>query len=183
MNILHIDSCALGDRSVSRRQSAAAVGALVAITPAAHVVYRDLAAAPLSHVSGPLMQVLRQQWDPTMPMNAELQAEVLQSDALRREFIDADVVVLAAPPGALGSSLLPSTLQVWLDRLLLAAADLPLALARDKRILLVLASGDLSAEQPDTLQAITQHWAAVFQHLGVGAVETFHSEQALRQAA
>src|SRR5471030_744390 len=63
MKILHIDSCALGDNSTSRRAGAALVSIMQEESPSARVVYRDLAAAPLSHVSGPLLRVMRREWD------------------------------------------------------------------------------------------------------------------------
>jgi FMN-dependent NADH-azoreductase len=52
MSLLHIDSSILGQTSVSRQLSAEAVAAITAATPNSKVVYRDLAAAPISHLSG-----------------------------------------------------------------------------------------------------------------------------------
>lgn len=115
MNILHIDSCALGDHSTSRQISAAAIAALTAANEQATVLYRDLAASPLSHASGPLLQVISQRWDAGIPMNAELRAEALQSASLLQEFLDADMVVLGAP---MHNFSIPSTLKAWMDRLL-----------------------------------------------------------------
>lgn len=115
MNILHIDSCALGDHSTSRQITAAALAALTAAAPQASVRYRDLAAAPLSHASGPLLQVISQRWDADIPMNGELRAEALQSASLLREFQEADVLVLGAP---MHNFSIPSTLKAWMDRLL-----------------------------------------------------------------
>ena len=46
MNLLHIDSSILGDNSVSRAISAAAVAALTAEDPSLTVVRRDLGAQP-----------------------------------------------------------------------------------------------------------------------------------------
>ena len=115
MNILHIDSCALGDHSTSRQLSSAAIAALTAANQQATVLYRDLAASPLSHASGPLLQVISQRWDADIPMNAELRAEALQSASLLQEFLDADMVVLGAP---MHNFSVPSTLKAWMDRLL-----------------------------------------------------------------
>jgi len=115
MNILHIDSCALGDHSTSRQITAAAITALTAANEQATVLYRDLAASPLSHASGPLLQVISQRWDADIPMNAEVRAEALQSASLLQEFQDADLVVLGAP---MHNFSIPSTLKAWLDRLL-----------------------------------------------------------------
>lgn len=115
MNILHIDSCALGDHSTSRQLTAAAIAALTTDHTTATVLYRDLAASPLSHASGPLLQVISQRWDADIPMNAELRAEALQSASLLQEFQEADVVVLGAP---MHNFSIPSTLKAWMDRLL-----------------------------------------------------------------
>ena len=54
--ILHIDSSVLGDNSASRRLSADIVASLLRATPGAAVSYRDLAAAPLAHLSGAVLQ-------------------------------------------------------------------------------------------------------------------------------
>lgn len=115
MNILHIDSCALGDHSDSRQYTAAIFSQLTMDYPKAKLHYRDLAAAPLSHASGPLLQVLSQRWDATIPMSNELSAEALQSASLMQEFIDADIVLIGAP---MHNFSVPSTLKAWLDRLL-----------------------------------------------------------------
>ena len=49
MNILHIDSSALGGHSVSRQLSLAVVETLTRTNPGTRLVYRDVAAHPLSH--------------------------------------------------------------------------------------------------------------------------------------
>ncbi len=181
MNILHIDSCALGDHSTSRQLTANAVAALAEIDHTARVIHRDLAAAPLSHVSGPLMQAMRGQWSKHIPMNAELRAEVLQSESLLQEFLDADVLVLGAP---LCNFSLPSTLKAWLDRLLLGstpdACRLPQELLRDKRVLLLSTPSHDVGEQPGMMVALESHLKTVFSHIGVNILETFHSEQSLQ---
>lgn len=115
MNILHIDSCVRGDQSRSRQHTAATVAKLTAAHPGARTIYRDLAAAPLSHVSGPLLQAMSRQWNAAIPMHPDLRAEVLLSAALLQEFIDADIVVVGAP---MHNYFAPSSLKVWLDRLL-----------------------------------------------------------------
>lgn len=175
MNILHIDSSALGDHSASRRQTAATVAELCAGQGETHVVYRDLAAAPLSHISGPLLQALRGEWNQALPMNAEVRAEVLQSESLLREFQDADVVVLGAP---LCNFSIPSTLKVWVDRLLQVGNK---ASAQDadrpaKRVIVamqgacVISSGSPLAVQQET------YFRAVFNHIGISELEIMHSD-------
>lgn len=173
MNILHIDTCALGDINGSRQSSAAVVAAL-SPDGAARIVYRDLAAAPLSHISGPLLQVLRQQWDDTIPLNAEVRAEAMLSQSLLREFLDADLVVLAAP---LYNFSIPSVLKAWLDRILhlapgLGAADGAARLA-GKRVLLITSccSPAEQAAQQRMMDEHEHHLARVFRHIGIARPE------------
>jgi FMN-dependent NADH-azoreductase len=49
MNLLHVDSSALGAHSVSRELSRAVVDAWKLAHPGAKLTYRDLAANPLPH--------------------------------------------------------------------------------------------------------------------------------------
>jgi FMN-dependent NADH-azoreductase len=181
MNILHIDSCPLGDHSASCRFGASAVAALLAATPPAQAVYRDVAATPLSHVSGPLLQVMRQQWNNAIPMNAELRAEALQSESLLQEFLDADVVVLGAP---MYNFTIPSTLKAWLDRLLQAGrtfelhADGPHGMLSDKRVVLV-SSSCCRIGGPAHEALICQqeaHLKALFGFMGISQVEVVRAD-------
>ncbi|MCB1642895.1 MAG: NAD(P)H-dependent oxidoreductase, partial [Xanthomonadales bacterium] len=51
MNLLHIDSSALGDNSASRRLSAAVVARLQQRHPELQLRYRDLDREPIAHLS------------------------------------------------------------------------------------------------------------------------------------
>ncbi|GAB2863324.1 FMN-dependent NADH-azoreductase [Pseudoduganella ginsengisoli] len=116
MNILHIDSACLGDNSASRQLTAAIVDALRVRHWDANVAYRDLGAGHLPHVTGPLLQVMRGQWNSTIPLNEDLQGDVMLTELLLAEFMVADVIVLGAPVLTLS---VPSTLKAWLDRVVL----------------------------------------------------------------
>jgi len=164
MNILHIDSCALGDHSASRQHTAAIITQLTINHPQATFLYRDLAAAPLSHASGPLLQVLSQRWDANIPMSTELSAEAMQSASLLEEFKDADLVLIGAP---MHNFSVPSTLKAWLDRLLELKActkNQP-----EKRVMLVT-SGCTSASDAEMEQLLTNYeilLKSVFKTMGV----------------
>lgn len=181
MNILHIDSCPLGDHSDSRRFGAAAVAALLAAFPPARTVYRDVAATPLSHVSGPLLQVMRQQWNNAIPMNAELRAEALHSESLLQEFLDADVVVLGAP---MYNFSIPSTLKAWLDRLVQAGrtfelqADGPHGMLPGKRVVLVSSSccGLKGTAHEALICQQEAHLKALFGFMGISQVEVVRAD-------
>jgi NAD(P)H-dependent FMN reductase len=83
-----------------------------------------------------LLQAISQRWDADIPMNAELRAEALQSASLLQEFHDADVIVLGAP---MHNFLAPSTLKVWMDRLLELQGTTTGEPRRTTRLLLVTA--------------------------------------------
>jgi FMN-dependent NADH-azoreductase len=170
MNILHIDSCALGDHSASRQTTAATVAALTAANEHATVLYRDLAASPLSHASGPLLQVISQCWDNDIPMNAELRAEALQAASLLQEFHDADVVVLGAP---MYNFAVPSTLKAWMDRLLQVRHAESAAERRAPHLLLVTSNcGAMGVEFADDLMRNHESLlSAAFRFLGVERVD------------
>ena len=78
MNLLHLDSSALGGYSVSRQLTADIVAELKRSTPDVHIRYHDLAAQPLPH------------WTPVA--DASDPAAVLGNQLLE-EFLAADVVV------------------------------------------------------------------------------------------
>jgi FMN-dependent NADH-azoreductase len=181
MNILHIDSCALGDHSASRQTTAATVAALTAANELATVLYRDLAASPLSHASGPLLQVISQCWDNDIPMNAELRAEALQAASLLQEFHDADVVVLGAP---MYNFAVPSTLKAWMDRLLQVQHAEPAADRRTPHLLLVTSNcGVMGAEFADELMRNHESLlSAAFHFLGVDRLEVVRELADLQQA-
>lgn len=181
MNILHIDSCALGDHSASRQTTAATVAALTAANEHATVLYRDLAASPLSHASGPLLQVISQCWDNDIPMNAELRAEALQAASLLQEFHDADVVVLGAPMYNFSA---PSTLKAWMDRLLQLQHAVPAEASRATRLLLVTSScGVMGVETAGELMRNHEsQLTAAFQFMGVRHVDVVRDLAGLQQA-
>lgn len=104
MKLLHIDSSILGEHSASRALGAAVVAARKAADPSLEVVYRDLAASPLPHLSGASLAKA----DP---------AEVDAADQVMREFLEADVVVVGAP---MYNFTIASTLKAWIDRLAVA---------------------------------------------------------------
>lgn len=102
MNLLHIDSSALGAHSVSRKLTRAIVDAWQRDHPQATTVYRDLATQPLPHWT-PVADAA----DPAVRVGGE----VLD------EFLAADVVVIGAP---MYNFSVPSTLKAWIDRIAVA---------------------------------------------------------------
>jgi FMN-dependent NADH-azoreductase len=140
MSLLHIDSSILGGNSVSRSLSAAVVARLRAATPGLHVTYRDLAASPVSHLSGAYLagQSAEVQHDQAMQEDLRLGGEVLE------EFLAADIVVIGV---ALYNFTVSSQLKAWVDRVLVAGKTFRYGekgaegLAGGKRVILAVARG------------------------------------------
>ena len=113
MNLLHLDSSILGSNSASRQVSEAIVDQLAKATPGLDIVYRDLAAAPLSHLSGEHLAARQS----AVPESPAMQKDVAASQAVLDEFLNADIVVIGAPMYNFG---IPSQLKAWIDRIAVA---------------------------------------------------------------
>ena len=178
MNLLHIDSSILGDHSVSRQVSAAAVTAIVAANPGAKVTYRDLDTAPAPHQSGALMAA--RGLDPAA-RSADQARDVAHADAVLDEFLAADVVVIGVPMYNFG---IPSTLKSWIDHLAVAGKTFRYSeagvtgLAGGKRVILASSRGGFYG--PDTPVASLQHQESYlrgfFGFIGIPDVEVVSAE-------
>ncbi|QIK95332.1 FMN-dependent NADH-azoreductase [Sphingomonas sp. HDW15A] len=142
MTILHIDSSISGEDSVSRRLTRAIVGQLAK----GEVVYRDLAAQPLSHLT-----------------------ERGQDPGLLDQFIAADTVVIGAP---MYNFSIPTQLKAWLDRLAVAGKSFrytesgPEGLLGDKRVIVALASGGVY-EEGSLFEHQKSYLKAFFNFIGI----------------
>jgi FMN-dependent NADH-azoreductase len=166
MKLLHVDSSALGNHSVSRGLSAAIVAELVREQPGLEVTYRDLAAQPLPH------------WSPVA--DAADPAAVLGNEVLE-EFLAADVIVIGAP---MYNFSIPSALKAWIDRVAVAGktfrytANGPEGLAGGKRVIIASSRGGFYGEgtagQPLDFQE--PYLRAVLGFLGITDIEFVRAE-------
>ncbi|AND68091.1 hypothetical protein ATSB10_06370 [Dyella thiooxydans] len=136
MNVLHLDTSALGGHSVSRQLTASIVAQLRRDGVASTVTYRDLAAEPLPH------------WQP----HADASSEAAQKDeAVLQQFLAADIVVLGAP---MYNFSITSTLKAWLDRIMVAGRTFrygpngPEGLAGGKRVVIASSRGGIYSQGP-----------------------------------
>jgi FMN-dependent NADH-azoreductase len=111
MKLLHIDSSILAANSVSRQLTAQIVAKWQVSHPGTTVDYLDLATSAPSHLSADSLGF-------RMPPGAAELSEVQKSEnaiseALVRQFLAADVIVVGAP---LYNFSLPSQLKAWIDR-------------------------------------------------------------------
>lgn len=178
MNLLHIDSSILGDHSVSRKVSAAAVASLVAANPIAQVTYRDLDARPAPHQSGALLAA--RGLDPAA-RTADQARDLAEADAVLTEFLAADAVVIGVPMYNFG---IPSQLKSWIDHLAVAGKTFrysetgPEGLAGGKRIILASSRGGFYG--PESPAAPLQHQESYlrdfFAFIGIPELEVVSAE-------
>ena len=177
MKLLHLDSSILGGNSVSRTLSAAIVARLRETSPGLDATYRDLAAEPISHLSGAYLagQSSDVQHDQAMQENLALGGKVLA------EFLAADIVVIGV---ALYNFTVSSQLKAWVDRILVAGKTFRYTdhgaegLAGGKRVILGIARG--GAYAPGTPHAGFEHaetyLRTVFGFIGVTDLEVIVAE-------
>jgi FMN-dependent NADH-azoreductase len=104
MQLLQIDSSALGEASASRSLTAAIVAGLRAAHPGLTLRYRDLDAEPLPHLTA-------------ATLSGTDAAQLALGESLLDEFLSSELVVIGAPMYNFG---IPSTLRAWIDRILVA---------------------------------------------------------------
>jgi FMN-dependent NADH-azoreductase len=140
MNLLHVDSSILGPGSVSRQLSAEIVAAEQRLYPGLEVVYRDLAATPIGHLTGAHLAAR----SGAVPETAEAQADIAAGDAMLAEFLAADIIVVGAP---MYNFAISSQLKAWIDRLAVAGKTFRYSdkgaegLAGGKRVLIASSRG------------------------------------------
>lgn len=164
MKLLHIDSSALGQNSVTRELSAAIVAHWAAELDDLVVEYRDLDREPLPHLTaGHLART-----DPEHAAEAE---RVLQ------QFLEADVVVIGAP---MYNFSIPSTLKAWIDRIAVAGRTFryteagPQGLAGGKKVIIASGRGGLYTGSPADFQK--PYLRTVFGFLGITDIEFVRAE-------
>ncbi len=170
MKLLHLDSSILGENAASRPVTAALVGRLKSQIPALDVVYRDLAAQPLPHLTLG-----------HMPSNENPSAEQSDSQKILDEFLEADIVVIGAP---MYNFTIPSQLKAWIDRVLIAGKTFRYTdkgaegLAGGKRVIVAVSRGGLYG--PGSPAAAAEHVESylrtAFAFIGIDAPEFIIAE-------
>ncbi|MDE1963195.1 MAG: NAD(P)H-dependent oxidoreductase [Xanthomonadaceae bacterium] len=181
MNVLHLDTSALGTYSISRQLTAAIVAQLQRDGVATRVDYRDLAAEPLPH------------WLPNPDTASE---GALRDEAVLQQFLDADIVVLGAP---MYNFSITTQLKAWLDRVMVAGRTFrygpngPEGLAGGKRVIVASSRGGIYSSGPAAAMDFQEPYLrAAFAFIGITDVEFVraegvamggeHRDAALRQA-
>ena len=111
--LLHIDSSARHEGSVSREVSATFRAEWEAANPGGTVIYRDLAVSEVPHLSD---AAITAGFLPAEQRSAEQQAAHAVRDQLISELEQADAVVIGAP---MYNFTVPSSLKAWIDQVVL----------------------------------------------------------------
>lgn len=174
MTILHVDSSITGEQSASRTLTRSLVDQLRSSQPDAEIIYRDLAASPLPHLT----------------LDAFADTTVLE------EFLGADTVVIGAP---MYNFTLPTQLKAWIDRLAIAGTTFrytekgPEGLVKGKRVIIALARGGFYGEGTPAvaLEHLETYLRGLFNFIGAEpefvvadglAVSPEQREQSINQA-
>ena len=168
MKLLHIDTSILGANSASRQVSAKVVERLKAVTPNLSVTYRDLAAEPLSHLSGAHLAA----GQGVVPESLELQKDITAGQTALDEFLDADIVVIGAP---MYNFTMPSQLKAWIDRIAVNGKTFrytaagPEGLAGNKRVIVAISRGGYYGAGAPTaaFEHLETYLKGVFAFIGV----------------
>ena len=150
MTILHIDSSINGDGSASRELSRSIADQVRRSNWGEEVIYRDLAAEPLAHLT----------------LDAFADTSVLD------EFLAADAVVIGAP---MYNFTLPTQLKAWIDRIVIAGKTFryteagPEGLAGGKRVIVALARGGIysTGSPAAALEHLETYLRGVFNFIGI----------------
>jgi FMN-dependent NADH-azoreductase len=150
VTILHLDASINGDNSASRELTRSIVDQLNTAQSGDKVVYRDLAANPLSHLT----------------------LDVFADPSVLEEFLAADTVVIGAP---MYNFTLPTQLKAWIDRILIAGKTFqygpngPEGLAKGKRVIIALARGGFYDEGSPaaTFEHLESYLRVVFNFVGI----------------
>lgn len=170
MNLLHIDSSILGEQSVSRMLSRATVKRLKEYNPAIEIIYRDLVAVPVPHLTGDHLAA-----SPTV------MEEIAFGEKVLDEFINANVIVIGV---ALYNLTISSQLKAWIDRIVIAGKTFRYTengsegLAHSKRVVLTVARGGQYRQgiSLDSSEHAEAYLRSMFAFIGVTRLDVIVAE-------
>jgi FMN-dependent NADH-azoreductase len=167
--LLHIDSSPLYGRSVSRQLTDAFVTRWKSSHSSGTVVYRDLAATPITPINAEWVGAAYRPDDVRTPQQKELLA---LSDTLLSELGHADEYVFGVPMHNFG---VPSVLKLWIDQIARVgktfsyADGTPKGLLVGKKATFIIATGGIydAQTQMSSFNFVEPYLRSVFGFLGV----------------
>ena len=147
-NVLHIDSSVRHTGSLSRQLGGEFIAKWKEANPSDTIVTRDLAAAPLPHLTE---QLIGAYFTPPDQRNADQAHTIKLSDTLVDELLAADTIVIGAP---MYNFSVTSGLKAWIDHVARAGrtfnygASGPEGLVTGKKVYVFIASGGVYSQGP-----------------------------------
>jgi len=176
-NILMIEVSPRGKDSASRVVSNKLAERLADIYPGAKILRHDLAAEHLPHLDGTTLRAISTR-DPVE--EESLRASAHQSDQLTNELLESDLLVMATPMWNFG---IPSALKAWIDLVVRPGRTFQysdsgvLGLAKNKKAILVLASGGVFTEGPwRSWDFVEPYLRQILAFIGIVDVQTVRIE-------
>jgi FMN-dependent NADH-azoreductase len=167
-NILHIDSSVRSTGSLTRQLGGELIAKLKAANPGTTVVTRDLANAPVPHLTE---QMIGAYFTPADKRNADQAHTIKTSDTLVDELLAADTIVIGAP---MYNFSVTSGLKAWIDHVARAGrtfqygANGPEGLVTGKKVYVFVASGGVYSTGPAAgYDHITTYLRSVLGFLGM----------------
>ncbi|MCL9685352.1 FMN-dependent NADH-azoreductase [Legionella maioricensis] len=193
MKLLAIDSSILTNTSVSRQLTQSFVTLWQKTHPETEVVYRDLHAQPINHLS---QKILAANAAPSSQLSAEIREEINLSQQLISELLSASVLVIGAP---MYNFSVPSQLKSWIDRIVVAGKTFKYVdgkvqgLATGKKAYILSSRGGFyNAEPMLSLEHQERYLTSILNFIGIYDITVIRAEgvnlgeeiraQALQQA-
>jgi FMN-dependent NADH-azoreductase len=179
VKLLHIDSSALGDNSVSRQLSKSLVAQWRAAHAGTVVEYLDLAANAPTHLSSDSLGFRLGYEDKSLTNTQRRENEV--SERLVSQFLAADVVVIGAP---MYNFSVPTPLKAWIDRIAQVGRTFkytekgPQGLAGGKKVIIASTRGGAYSGNPALagLDHQESYLKTVFGFFGITDVQIVRAE-------
>lgn len=176
--ILHIDSSAFGDRSVTKKLSQTLVSQFTSKHPDTRVIYHDLSVEAIPHLDGATLGAF---FTPDANRTPEQQQLVALSDKLTDEVLGSDIIVIAAP---MWNFSVPSSLKAWIDHISRAGKTFKYTengpqglVSSDKKVIIVSSSGGIYSQGPGkAVDFQVPYLTAFFAFLGLTDVSVVRAE-------
>lgn len=170
--ILHIKSSSNLQGSVTRQIGPVVTERIKARNPGARVVERDLVKNPVPHVSPEFLNAMFSGDDTADGLS--------QSNHLVEELLASDIIVIESP---MYNFSVPSALKAWIDHVVRARKTFRYTqngaegLLKDKRAILVLASGGVYSDGPaKAMDHQDTYLRAILGFIGITDIETIRIE-------
>lgn len=180
IRLLHIDASILQPHSVTRQLTAAIASRLTENYPETQVVYRDVVAEEIPHLTGAIAAGFRSL------EGAVFDEQVIEqhrlSDSLVAEFLASDVILIGAP---MYNFSVPTQLKAWLDRLAQAGKTFkytekgPIGLSGGRTVIIASARGGFyHGGQFEEMDFQERYLSAFFRFLGIENIHFVRAEGA-----